>query len=176
MNTASLMHASKPAWYILRTMPQHEKKVAVYLCKKRIEHYLPLVKRKRQWSDRIKVIDFPLFPGYLFVKINFALEGFGILQHRGTLTYVKQNDQPIAVQADMIDEIKQIIKAGHEIQADPIANFPPGEKVVVQIGPFKGQEAVVLRVKNKQRICIKLESMEHFITVEAEYLEKLLSD
>src|SRR6202040_2303430 len=57
-------------WFALRVRPNYEKPVAAALRGKGFQEFLPLVQSRRQWSDRVKVMDLPLFPGYLFCRLN----------------------------------------------------------------------------------------------------------
>src|SRR5262252_7687243 len=57
-------------WYAVRVKPNYEKPVAAALRGKGIEEFLPLFRSKRKWSDRVKVMDLPLFPGYVFCRLN----------------------------------------------------------------------------------------------------------
>jgi len=64
------MASSNACWHVLYTKPRNEKKVAERLSSAGYTVYCPLQKVRRQWSDRVKVVEEPLFKGYLFVKIE----------------------------------------------------------------------------------------------------------
>jgi len=66
------MQPDKPSWYAVYTRSRHEKKVAAQLEEKGILTFLPLVTETHRWSDRRKVIAFPLFPGYTFVHTQLT--------------------------------------------------------------------------------------------------------
>lgn len=158
-------------WYTLRTMPQHEKKVAAYLQKKGVELYLPLVTKKRKWSDRIKMIDFPLFPGYLFVRFDW-FDGFRtILQHNGALDFIRVEGLPQPMREEDVANLKLLVESALDLQADPDANFPPGQEIEVRYGPLKGVRGVVSRVKNKQRICIHVPLLNQMVSAEVDAMD-----
>ena len=68
------MTDTQKKWFVVYTIPRWEKKVALLLQQKGIEHYCPLNKVTRQWSDRRKIVVEPLFKGYVFVKVSEALK------------------------------------------------------------------------------------------------------
>ena len=57
-------------WFAIYTRPRWEKKVNLLLQEKGVESYCPLNKVKRKWSDRVKIIEEPLFKSYVFVKVS----------------------------------------------------------------------------------------------------------
>src|SRR6201992_1230418 len=57
-------------WYAVRVRPNYEKPVAAALRGKGFQEFLPLIRSKRQWSDRVKIMDLPRFPGYLFCRLD----------------------------------------------------------------------------------------------------------
>src|SRR5213075_948721 len=80
-------------WYIWYTKPRAEKAVLERLLKKGVEVYLPLQKELRQWSDRKKWVEAPLFPGYIFTCIDMA--AFGNVQFtEGVLSHVRFESGP----------------------------------------------------------------------------------
>jgi transcription antitermination factor NusG len=56
-------------WYAIQTRSRHEKMVACQLQNQSVVTFLPLVSQLRRWSDRQKLVEFPLFPGYAFVRV-----------------------------------------------------------------------------------------------------------
>ncbi|MCB0292804.1 MAG: antitermination protein NusG, partial [Calditrichaeota bacterium] len=73
------------SWYALYTRPRHEKKVFDQLQEKRIEAFLPLTKELRQWKDRRRWVETPLFTGYVFINIDLrfrleALQTYGVVR------------------------------------------------------------------------------------------------
>ncbi len=161
----------EPHWYVLYTMPQHEKKVAAYFAEKRIEHYLPLIKRKRQWSDRIKLIDFPLFPGYIFVRFDWASQYPEIFMHHGILNVVRLEGSPVVIEDIEFERLKALIIYAKDIQSDPERHLPPGQKVEIRTGPFKGLSGVVARVKNKNRLFVRVAALDRVISAEIDVID-----
>jgi len=153
LNDISEQHA----WYAVYTMPQAEKKIALYLSRVGIDHYLPLVPKQRRWSDRVKIIEFPLFPGYVFVNINYWKQRLGVLQNHNALKFVQVEGRPAELRTEEIESLKILAAAQRDLQSHPEENFPPGQPVLIRSGVFKGARGVVAKVKNQMRLFVKIE-------------------
>lgn len=158
-------------WYVLYTMPQHEKKIAIYLTKQGIEYYLPLIKRKRKWSDRIKIIDFPLFPGYIFLYISYTGEHLRALQYPGALAFVRKKGAPADIAEETINSLKIMVERSKDVRSEIDDNFPPGQEVQVRFGPLKGVTGVVVRIKNKSRLYIRVPLLNRMVSAEVDIID-----
>ena len=98
-------------WYAIYTKPRWEKKVAERLDEKGIEHFLPLIKTLKIWSDRKKWIQEPLFRSYIFVHVNPS-EYLPALQTPGALRYITIESRPVAIPPIQIDAIRTWIEEG----------------------------------------------------------------
>ncbi len=151
--------SDEPAlWYALYTMPQCEKRIAKFLAKRKIDYYLPLIQKKRRWSDRIKVIEFPLFPGYIFLHMPFYQRRLDVLMHPSALRFVIREGRPAVIRDEDMESLRILVAGAVDLQAHPEENLPPGQPVIVRSGPFKGVRGIVASVKNKTRLFIKLEA------------------
>ena len=92
-------------WYVLRTKPQHEIKVAQRIAKLDLEVYCPVMKVVRQWSDRRKKIEVPLFRSYVFVHLKPSEKNL-VYDVPGILGFLNWLQKPAIVQKDEIDTIK----------------------------------------------------------------------
>lgn len=153
-------------WFVVRTMPQHEKKLAQHFERKRIEFYLPLVRKKRRWSDRIKLIDFPVFPGYLFARFIWSERATEALSLPGALDVVRIENAPAIMPAEEIENLKLFIREAQELESNPDVNFPPGQLVRVTYGPLKGVQGVVEYSKNKARLYVRLPLLGRMVSTE----------
>ena len=163
--------ADEPAWYVLYTMPQHEKKVAAYLDQKGIVNYLPLAARKRKWSDRIKIVQFPLFPGYIFVHLLWSRDHISALQHSGALSFVRQQERPAVMSAEEIENLRRFVDAAEEAEASADATFPPGQEIEVRFGPLKGVRGVVQRSGRKGRVFVRVPLLNRMVSAEVDLLD-----
>ena len=135
-------------WYVLYTKPRAEKKSAERLAERGIEVYCPVIRTLRQWSDRKKKVQVPMFPSYIFCHIEeqHRLEP---LQDPGVLNYVFWLGKPAIVRDHEIAAIREIERAGDEIKVQG-SGFEKGQFVVIPDGPFKGMQGQIDKVDNRK--------------------------
>lgn len=150
-------------WYIFYTYPNYEKKVQKLLSQKNIHCFLPLQKVWRQWSDRKKSIEVPLFPNYIFIKTT-AHERHNALKTNGVVKSVSFDGKPVILPEKDISVIQKLVTENIEISNDRI--FAKGNKIRIIDGPFYGLQGYLFEQKGKTRFGLKLESMEHSISIE----------
>ncbi len=150
-------------WYAVYTRPRHEKKVFDQLVEKRIEAYLPLITRVRQWKDRKKKVDMPLFSSYLFVHIDYK-NRFDVLQTKGVVKIVNFNGIPAVVPDWQIEALRKMLEHPEKIQLENYIR--PGELVEVIEGPFKGMRGMVRKNKNETRLIVTIEGIMQSVSVE----------
>lgn len=147
------------AWYACYTRVNQEKKVARLLTTKRVEHYLPLIDRARQWADRKKVIPWPLFPSYIFVRV--PAERFDtVLTVSGVANIVRIDGKPSPISGDEIRNIAQFAERLSRLGLEPAAEpFEAGQRVRITSGPFDGLEGVVVERRGRKRVLVGLPSI-----------------
>jgi len=158
-------------WIAIRSKPRSEKIVSNELNRKGIESFLPLIKKHQQWSDRKKWVEFPLFPGYLFARIELK-DSIFILSTQGVNTIVKFGDKIITIDDKVLNSIKLALEGGYDLH--PMKYFIIGDRVKVIDGPMKGAKGVVeTKQKNKNRLVIKIDALHQAVAVHinSEYLE-----
>jgi transcription antitermination factor NusG len=165
------MESVAKKWYVFKVTSRHEKKVANQLEKKNIEYFLPLNPKKRNWSDRIKIVDFPLFPGYIFIKIDWALEKNTVFTASGIYGFIMRNEKPAVMSDEDIEMIASLVRSSRELTVASDENFPVGTEVVMEQGPLKGVKGVVEGIKNKKRIYVRIPLLGQMIIVEADVLD-----
>lgn len=152
-----------PSWFALYTKSRHEKLVDRELQKKGLETFLPLRKVTRDWSDRKKIIEEPLFKGYLFVHMPLK-ERFTVLNTVGAVRFIgKSAGEPVAVPEKELLTVRQFIE--QEIQIDPFPYLKEGDKVYVRSGPFKGAEGFIVRKDRHCRLVISLDMLMQSVSV-----------
>src|SRR5665213_1623011 len=98
-----------PEWFAIRTRPRHEKAVVKQLEFTRVETFLPLCTEMRSWSDRRKEVDFPLFPGYVFVRFaNCSHTRLSVFQARGVIGFVGPNNKATAIPTPQIEALRSL--------------------------------------------------------------------
>ncbi len=169
MITKTLQSAS---WYALYTLPRWEKKVAERLCQKRIEHYCPLNRVLKQWSDRKKVVEEPLFSSYVFVRLNEA-EKWKVKEVKGVLNYVYWQGKPAIIPDKDIDTIKRFLSQHDNVNIRAI-NLKLNDQVRIISGPFMDMEARVIGTKGKKiQVEIPSLSISLYATIHQNELENI---
>ncbi len=152
-------------WYALYVSSRAEKKAAELLQDRGIEAYVPLIKTMKQWSDRKKMVELPLFNGYVFVKI-LQHENEIVLQTRGVVNFVKSEKKNAVVREIEIESLKQLIALGYQMEANTVKrNYNAGDKVKVISGVLKNIEGYVVENSQERFIEILLESIGQTIKV-----------
>lgn len=149
-------------WFAVYTRSRHEKIAEKELKKKGFETFLPLRKVVRQWSDRKKTIEEPLFKGYLFVRTALT-ERFGVLNSVGVVRFVSQGSEPAEIPEKELAAIRLFVE--QDIQVDPFPYLKEGERVYVRSGPFKGAEGFVVRKDKHCRLVISLDMLMQSVSV-----------
>ena len=150
------MQKEKTNWYVVYTKPKWEKKVAEQLVQRGIECYCPLVTQIRQWSDRKKKVEVPLFNSYVFVRLEEKDRNL-VFQSSGVVRYLFWLGQPAIVREEEIGTIKNWLSMPDAYEVS-VAALQVGDKIVLDSGPFQSQEAVVQEV-NKNSYVLFLESL-----------------
>ncbi len=155
--------ATSKSWYAVYTKPRNEKKAFQFLEEQGIDAYLPLVKTLKQWSDRKKWVEEPLFRSYLFVQITKD-QYFSVLNTFGVVRYITFEGKAVEVPPRQILAIKQYI-GQEEIASDRDDNFEIGDRVEVYRGPLKGLCGNLIRIQGRQKVRIEIDSVGQSITL-----------
>jgi Transcription antiterminator len=134
-------------WFAVYTRSQCEKKVAALLAKKGIDHYCPLNKVVRQWSDRKKTILEPLFKSYVFVRIH-EREALDVLKTDGVINFVHWLQKPAVIRDEEIDAIKQFMLQNENVQLEK-TEVRVNDQVKIIYGPFIDRYGKVVEVEEK---------------------------
>ncbi|MDB5229367.1 MAG: transcriptional activator RfaH [Chitinophagaceae bacterium] len=160
-------------WYVLYTKPRWEKKIDQRLQNKGIESWCPTQKVERQWSDRKKVIEDPLFKSYVFVHIA-ENEKLAVLQTEGVLNFIHHVGKPAVVRDEEVNLIKSyLLQKDVLINVQSASSFEAETKIKVTKGVFMNQTGTVLKNQGRKKVFVSLESIGQVMIVEfpAEYLE-----
>ena len=164
------MDNEKLNWYTAYTLPNFEKKVYADLQKRKVEAYLPLQNVTRRWSDRMKRLQVPLFPNYIFIR-STDCKGITVLNVKGILNFIFFDGHPALVSDSEIDLIKKL--ANESIQMEP--SLVQGDKVKIVRGPLAGMEGRLFNRKGKSRFGVRIETIKQSLSLEVptQYLEKV---
>ncbi|HLY39669.1 MAG TPA: UpxY family transcription antiterminator [Terracidiphilus sp.] len=153
-------------WFAVYTTSRHEKRVAQHFEQRSIEFYLPVYRTQRRWKDRSLVtLDLPLFPGYIFVRID-RFQRVSVLQVPGVLSLVGGTWPRITPLPEFeMDALRQGLDPGRAV---PHPLLLKGEKVRICNGPLAGLHGIIVRNKNGLRVVLTLELIMQSISVEVD--------
>jgi transcription antitermination factor NusG len=150
-------------WYAVRTAAGREKAVSAQFQHKGFEDFLPLYKTRRQWSDRQKELELPLFPGYIFCRFDFS-NRLPILITPGVKLIVGYGKIPAPVSEAEIDSLRRAVASGAQTMPCPYLSI--GQRVRVREGSLAGVEGILLQIKNSWRIVLSVELLRRSVAVE----------
>lgn len=133
-------------WYVVYTKPKWEKKVAEKLNEIGIECYCPLITQVKQWSDRKKKTEVPLFNSYVFVHLEDVTRN-SVFQISGVVRYLFWLGKPAIVKDEEINIIKISLKAPN-ISDISVSSIQVGDRIKLETGVFTNQNAVVQEISN----------------------------
>ena len=167
-----LSSLSKKKWYAIYTRSRFEKKVYQDLQKRDIESFLPLQKVLKQWSDRKKWVEEPLFRSYVFVRVS-EKEYYEVLKVNGVQWYVASEGRAIPVREKQIDILKKILSIEMELEVTH-DDLEPGTDIEIISGSLKGLTGRLIKYKGKQKVIINVETINHSIilSIGEEYIKK----
>jgi transcription antitermination factor NusG len=147
---------TKKHWHALYTRPRFEKRVANEIQKKGILSYLPLTHVLKQWSDRKKWVDEPLFRGYVFIQGD-SVALYRSLQTTGVIRMVEFLGRPAVVPEEEIDRIRRILKEGECVESCVTMNV--GDRVSIVRGPLMGIEGRLVEIQGRSRLVVSVPSI-----------------
>ena len=162
-------------WFVLYTKSRSEKLVAKGLAQRNIEVYCPLRKVKRKWSDRIKIVDEPLFISYCFVHLeeNERAKVFGV---PGVVGYLHWLKKPAIVKQKEIELIKDMLN-DFDHDSLEIIDFKEADKLRITSGAFMNIEGEIIATQGSKAL-VKIDSLNIHISIDlaknkAERLKRL---
>jgi transcription antitermination factor NusG len=150
-------------WYVVYTKALWEKKVVKQLEQKKIEYYCPLNRVERQWSDRKKVLEEPLFKSYVFVRVH-EKEHLAVQQTNGIMNFIYWLKRPAIVRDEEIDIIKRFMKEHQDIKLEK-SPINVNDRVRILGGSFMSREGNILEIKSKA-VKVLLPSLGYTLVVE----------
>jgi len=149
-------------WYGVRVRSRHEHVASAALRGKGYDPFLPGWKVRRRWSDRIKEMDLPLFPGYLFCRLDSA-NRLPVLTAAGVVGIVGIGKTPQPIEEGEIAAVREVIKAG--LAARPWPFLHVRDKVRVEYGPLRGVEGIVTSAGDGQHLVVSITLLQRSIAV-----------
>lgn len=149
-------------WNVIYTAPRAEKRVYDRLLEENIEAYLPLYTTLRQWSDRKKKVEVPLFNSYIFVRVNPG-EHYQVLQINGVVRFVYYMKKPAIIRPKEIMAIKQFLNKSEGFRI----TVEKGDRVEIAGGPLQGVYGKVIRI-GKNKLVLQIEELNLSLVAEVD--------
>jgi transcriptional antiterminator RfaH len=149
-------------WFVIYTKSRNEKKVAELLQRNGVEAFCPLIKLRKKWSDRTKIVETPLFNSYVFVNLSEKDRNV-VFYVPGVIRYLFWLKKPAIVKDSEIESLNNIL---HETMGSfTIENYQIGETIKISEGAFKGLDGVIEK-QSKNKLHVILENVGIKITLQ----------
>lgn len=151
--------SSFEGWFVVQVVPRLEKRVALMLECKGYEQYLPMMTEEaRERATKRK----PLFPGYVFCRFRPDSQGL-VVRTPGVIRMLGHRNGPVPLDSEEMSKIHKIVESGVPVQSRELIRL--GSKIVIESGPLRGIQGVLIQIKGRQRIAVSVEMLCRSITV-----------
>jgi transcription antitermination factor NusG len=150
-------------WFAVHVKARHEKAVYDLLSFKQYDGFLPLYRSRRQWADRIKHVDLPVFPGYVFCRFD-PKHCLPIVATPGVLRIVGFGDGPLPVDDSEIAAVRRIVTSDLQVEAWPFLST--GMRVRVCCGSLRGTEGTLVSFRGSDRLVVSIGLLQRSCAVE----------
>jgi transcription termination/antitermination protein NusG len=152
-----------PRWYAIQTRSWYEKRVRDQLTAQAIVTFLPLWQKRSRWTDRVRLIELPLFPGYLFGYFTLQ-QKVEVLTPVGVTRLVSFNGEPVPIPEEQIEVVRTLVT--HQLRYDPHPYLVEGMQVRITHGPLAGTEGILVLKKSAARLIIRIELIQRAVAVD----------
>ena len=152
-------------WFAIHTRPRYEKKVTAELQGKGIEAYLPLYSDTHQWSDRRRVVELPIFPGYVFLRAASSMNSrVSVLRTNGVIHFVGSRNMGTAIPDYEIEAVRLVVKRNSSFVPHP---YGPqvGQQVRIRGGCLDGLTGVLRAVNGDDNLIISVNLIQRSIAM-----------
>ena len=147
-------------WLAIYSKPRWEKKVNQLLVEKGFESYCPLNKVRRKWSDRMKIVEEPLFKSYVFIKVSDE-DRTAVRMTPGVINFVYWEGKPAVIKEKEINIIKRFLNEYENVEVQPI-NLQVHQRVKITTGPLMDHEGKVVSVRRKE-VKVAIDSLGYIL-------------
>jgi transcription termination/antitermination protein NusG len=156
--------AATAHWYAVRTRSRHERVVIAQLREQGVSTFLPVITRLQRWSDRRKLVEFPLFPGYVFIHsaISSKIRSV-VLFARGVAGFVAMRGEPIPIPDEQIRGVQELLAKNVSCAAYPFLKV--GQRVRIRGGSLDGIEGILVARNGNHTLVISVEPIQRSLAV-----------
>lgn len=151
------------SWHAIRTRSRQEQVVSRYLRAQGLEEFLPVYQVRRRWSDRVKVLDVPLFDGYVFCRFDDQ-RMVPVLSAPGVVHVVSFDGTPAVIPESEIEAVRRLVES--KLPASPCPYLKEGAAVRIRNGPMKGVEGRLVAIQNRYRLRLSVHMLQRSVEVE----------
>lgn len=155
----------QPCWYAAYTSANHEKKAASEISRRGVECFLPVYRTVRRWSDRRVELELPLFPSYVFVRMELR-DRLKVQQVPGVAWLVGFGGVPAALPGEDIEALRSRLQG--QVDARPHPLLTTGRRVRLKHGPLAGLQGILVRRKGKFRLVVSIELIQRAMAVDVD--------
>lgn len=155
-------------WFAIRVRSNYERVLSSYLESRDFHQYLPLYRDRRQWSDRVREIDLPLFAGYVFCRLDPERTS-QVLGAPGVVNIVGYGAKPEPIAEHEIAAIRKLSESGLRYGPHPFLNI--GQRVQVRCGPLKGLQGFLLQADRQHRLIVSLDMLQRSVVTHIDRLD-----
>jgi transcription antitermination factor NusG len=152
-------------WFAVRVRSNFERTTAVHLRQRGYQEFVPTCTARTRWSDRIKNVEKPLFPGYVFCSLD-PERRLPVLATPGVLHILGIGREPLPVDQREIESVWAAVRSGLTVRPWPFLQV--GERVVLERGPLTGIEGTVNQFKGTYRLIVSVSLLQRSIAAEIE--------
>jgi transcription antitermination factor NusG len=151
-------------WFAVQTKPRHEKRAAAELQEKGISTFLPLCSEKRQWSDRQRVVELPVFPQYVFVRIAQNLSTrVMVLRTSGITNFVGMRGMGMAIPDEQMERIQAVLAQGIPVSPHLFMNI--GKRIRIRGGALDGLQGILTAVNGDRTLVVSVELIQRSLAI-----------
>ena len=151
-------------WYAVQTRARHEKMVVRQLEGQGFATFLPVTTQLRQWSDRRKLVELPLFSGYVFLRMVYQPEPrLRVLTAEGIVGFVGVHGQGMPIPDRQIEHIQTLLAAKVPVESYPFLKI--GQRVRIRSGSLNGTEGILVGQENDRMLVISVELIQRSVSM-----------
>jgi transcription antitermination factor NusG len=152
-------------WFAVHTRSKHEMKVKAQLQGKKIHVFLPMLKELRRWSDRRKLIEQPLFPGYVFVRMDEQNEEnrISVLRTAGVVQFVGIQGNGTPIPEKQIENVQTLIASEIQFGLSPFLRV--GQKVRIRGGCLDGIEGILTARNADRSVVVSVDLIQRSLSI-----------
>ncbi len=164
-HTVASVDPRSALWYAVRVRSNYERVTATHLHERGYEEFSPCYQVHRRWSDRTKTIDQPLFPGYVFARLN-PHNRLLVVTAPGVVGLVGLGKLPTPIPDQEIENIRMMVQSGLLMKPWPFLEV--GQRVLIERGPLAGVEGILLDVKGRFRLVVSISLLHRSVSAEVD--------